>query len=134
MTLVPTTCCHDSKSKTPRYLPLNSQPPKLNPNGDVICLVTSGWAGVTLQKLQESLAGDCGVNLTGVIVLPKHYAEKEIPSKLIRTATPSSALSEGTDARCVLHEDGFAGLLSQMGSWEAVRESGKVHVVLEEGM
>ena len=88
--------------------------------------MTSGWAGVALQQLQQTLTEDCGVNLTGVIVLPKHYAEKEIPSRLIRTATSSESI--------VLHEDGFSGLLKKMGNWEAVKESGKMHVVLEEGM
>lgn len=89
--------------------------------------MTSGWAGVTLQKLHQTLTQRCGVNLTGVIVMPKHYAEKEIPAKLVACSH--------NNQNVVLHEGGFSDLLEQMGGdWEKVKNSGKVHVVLEEGM
>ena len=50
---------------------------------DTLVLVTSGSAGVSLVALHQALASVEGLDLNVIVVMPKAYAHKKIPSEII---------------------------------------------------
>ena len=105
----------------------SSFPKELDPNGDMLALVTSGWAGVTLQKLHDTLVGESNVKLGSVIVIPAHYRDKPIPAQLLQSiqGNPNVVVHNGMSAL-----KAFVG-----GNWDKERLSNtnKCHLVFEEG-
>jgi len=58
---------------------------ELKPNGSTLCLVTSGWAGLSLARLHQSIANSNTFDCNLCIVIPLAYREKAIPAKLAQT-------------------------------------------------
>ena len=56
---------------------------ELKPNGSTLCLVTSGWAGLSLARLHQAIAASNTFDCNLCVVIPLAYAEKAIPAKLV---------------------------------------------------
>lgn len=56
---------------------------KLPRKGGTLCLVTSGSAGFSLLKIQEQLKTIPELAINVVVVMPKPYAKKPIPSEIL---------------------------------------------------
>ena len=128
---------------------------KLDPQGDTVGLVTSGWAGVALVNLHGTLAGmrlngnapppasgEVGaekLRLSVMAVMPLNYAEREIPAYLLA--------HECNDI--MVHRDGFEGFLLHYREVLGIPENetptpedrqrfgaldGKCHLILEKGV
>lgn len=67
---------------------------QLKLQGDTLCLVTSGSAGLSLSHIHEALGAVEGVDLNIVVVFPKAYAHKEIPAEVL--ALPQTDVFDGT--------------------------------------
>ena len=66
---------------------------ELQSSGSTLCLVTSGWAGLSLAQIHGALAQQDGFSLNTVIVMPLAYAEKEVPARI--TALPGMRVFKG---------------------------------------
>jgi homoserine O-acetyltransferase len=66
---------------------------ELQSTGSTLCLVTSGWAGLSLAQIHQALSKQTGFALNVIIVMPLAYAEKEIPAKI--TALPDLSIFKG---------------------------------------
>ena len=53
-------------------------------NNNTVCLVTSGSAGMSLYKLHNVIKENNELNIDSLVVMPKRYASKCIPEKLIQ--------------------------------------------------
>jgi cysteine synthase len=69
---------------------------KLRLKGDTLTLVTSGSAGFSLCKMHSGLSESPGLELGVIIVMPKAYAKKEIPTEIIEL--DNTTVFEGAEA------------------------------------
>merc|ERR1719399_361715 len=56
--------------------------------GGKVCICTSGWAGMSIMSFHDLLRDLHGVDMTAIVVIPKDYAEREIPAAHVRLGRP----------------------------------------------
>jgi cysteine synthase A len=72
-------------------------------NGSTLVLITSGSAGLSLSLIQRALMEDCGVDLRTIIVMPKAYEHKAVPSRMVASnGVPAFYDHADPDAHCQL--------------------------------